>query len=297
MLYFGAGWIPWTISVLFNTIVQSEAGWSQHDFGHLSVFKDNKYNRFWHSFVMNIIKGASTSWWKHLHNQHHAKPNVINKDPDVRLDALFVLGDEIPKRVAKAQKKSMPYNWQHHYFFAIGPPLLFPIYFQYMIFKHPIVRKQWLDVFLMTLFYVKILILYGPILGLFGAIKYYFIVRCLESHWFVWVSQSNHVPMEILDDLDRPWLSLQLHATCDIEQSWFNDWFTGHLNFQIEHHLFPTMPRHNLHKIQPLARALCEKHGVPYKIKTLHGAFGDIVRSLKHSGEVWHAYHDAYNLS
>ena len=59
--------------------------------------------------------------------------------------------------------------------------------------------------------------------------------RCLESHWFVWVSQSNHVPMEILDDLDRPWLSLQLHATCDIEQSWFNDWFTGHLNFQIEH--------------------------------------------------------------
>jgi fatty acid desaturase len=88
-----------------------------------------------------------------------------------------------------------------------------------------------------------------------------------------------------------------LHATCDIEKSQFNDWFTGHLNFQIEHHLFPTMPRHNLYKIQPLVRALCEKHRVPYQVKTLSEAFADIVRSLRHSGEVWLAYRDAYNLS
>jgi len=295
--YFGVGWLPWMVSVLFNTIVQAEAGWSQHDFGHLSVFKNNKINHTFHSLVMNLIKGASTSWWQHLHNQHHAKPNVIDKDPDVRLDALFVLGDEIPKRVAKDQKKSLPYNWQHQYFFAIGPPLLFPIYFQYMIFRHPITRKQWMDVFLMTLFYLKLIFLYTPFLGIFGALKYYFIIRCLESHWFVWVSQSNHIPMEIDEDKERPWLSLQLHATCDIEKSYFNDWFTGHLNFQIEHHLFPTMPRHNLYKIQPYAKALCEKHNIPYKVKTLSGAFHDIVKSLKHSGEVWLAYRDAYNLT
>ena len=28
---------------------------------------------------------------------------------------------------------------------------------------------------------------------------------------------------------------LQLAATCNVEQSFFNDWFSGHLNFQIEH--------------------------------------------------------------
>ena len=59
--------------------------------------------------------------------------------------------------------------------------------------------------------------------------------RVIESHWFVWVSQSNHIPMEIDEDKARPWLALQLHATCDIERNAFNDWFTGHLNFQIEH--------------------------------------------------------------
>ena len=43
----------------------------------------------------------------------------------------------------------------------------------------------------------------------------YFVYRCLESHWFVWVSQSNHIPMEIDDDKARPWLSLQvcMHLT------------------------------------------------------------------------------------
>jgi len=297
MYHFGTGWLPYILSLIFMTIVQAQAGWSQHDFGHLSVFKDNRINHAFHYFVMNLLKGASTSWWQHLHNQHHAKPNVIDKDPDVRVEAVFVLGEEMPKRVAKKKQFSLPYNWQHCYFFAVGPPLLFPIYFQFMIFRHPIIRKQWLDVFLMTFFYIKMLVLYGPMLGVFGAIKYLFLLRCLDSHWFVWVSQSNHIPMEIVEDKERPWLSMQLLATCDIEQSRFNDWFTGHLNFQIEHHLFPTMPRHNLYKIQPYAMALCKKHGLPYQVKTLSTAFRDIVKSLKHSGEIWLAYRDAYNIS
>ncbi|KAG8131113.1 putative Fatty acid desaturase 1 protein, partial [Naja naja] len=48
-----------------------------------------------------------------------------------------------------------------------------------------------------------------------------------------------------------------LSATCNVDHSWFNDWFTGHLNFQIEHHLFPTMPRHNYYKVAPLVKSLC----------------------------------------
>jgi len=34
--------------------------------------------------------------------------------------------------------------------------------------------------------------------------------RCLDSQWFVWVSQSNHIPMDIEEDQDRPWLALQV---------------------------------------------------------------------------------------
>lgn len=61
------------------------------------------------------------------------------------------------------------------------------------------------------------------------------VCRCLESHWFTWVAQSNHVPMDVKADEAEPWVKLQMHATCNVERSFFNDWFTGHLNFQIEH--------------------------------------------------------------
>ena len=50
------------------------------------------------------------------------------------------------------------------------------------------------------------------------------------------VTQSNHVVMDVSpDDPKASWFRMQLHATCNIEKSYFNDWFTGHLNFQIEH--------------------------------------------------------------
>jgi fatty acid desaturase len=41
------------------------------------------------------------------------------------------------------------------------------------------------------------------------------------------------------------------------------DFLMGGLNYQIEHHLFPSMPRPNLRRAQPLVRAFCAERGVP----------------------------------
>lgn len=42
----------------------------------------------------------------------------IGKDPDVRVDSLFVLGEVMPVETAKTQLKvTVPYNSQHKYFF------------------------------------------------------------------------------------------------------------------------------------------------------------------------------------
>ncbi|GAB1607722.1 fatty acid desaturase 2-like isoform X1 [Argonauta hians] len=294
--YLGTGWLPYLLSVLFYSIVQAQTGWIQHDFGHLSVFKRSKLDHFWHYFTMGFIKGASPAWWSHMHYQHHAKPNVLDKDPDIRIDKCFVIGDTMSLEVAKKKKKSMPYNFQHRYFFIIGPPLLFPVYFQYALLHYAISRRAWADLAWMAAFFLKIFYLYTPFLGFWGVLAYYFVVRCVESHWFTWVSQSNHIPMDVEHDTAQPWLALQLHATCDIEKSFFNDWFTGHLNFQIEHHLFPTMPRHNLYKIAPYVKSLCEKHGIKYQVKPLGKAFVDVVRTLKHSGEIWYAAYQAHHM-
>ncbi|XP_030804837.1 acyl-CoA (8-3)-desaturase-like [Camarhynchus parvulus] len=292
LFYFGTSLLPFVFSLLLLTISQVQASWLQHDLGHLSVFRKTKWNHLLHKFVMCHLIGASAKWWTLLHSQHHAKPNCFHKDPDIDMHPfLFTLGKKFSVELGIKKEKYMPYNHQHKYFFITLPPLLFPTYFHCHTFYIAYTKKYWADLAWMLTFYIRFFYTYGSLLETKSLLAYYFIFRMLESSWFVWVSQMNHIPMDIDYDKNLDWVSTQLLATCNVEQSLFNDWFTGHLNFQIEHHLFPTMPRHNYCKVAPLVKSLCAKHGLEYQCKPLLTAYADIVHSLKTSGELWH---DAY---
>ncbi|XP_005988034.2 acyl-CoA 6-desaturase [Latimeria chalumnae] len=285
--YFGTGWIPSILTAFILATSQAQAGWLQHDFGHLSVFQRSKWNHLLHKFVIGHLKGASANWWNHRHFQHHAKPNIFQKDPDVNMLHVFVLGETQPVEYGKKKWKYLPYNHQHEYFFLIGPPLLIPVYFHIQIMHTMFSRRDWVDLAWSMTYYIRYFSTYIPFFGILGSIIFITFVRFIESHWFVWVTQMNHIPMDIDNEKYKDWLSMQLAATCNVEQSAFNDWFSGHLNFQIEHHLFPTMPRHNYWKIAPLVKSLCEKHGINYEVKPIFKAFVDIVESLRKSGDLW----------
>lgn len=285
--HFGAGWITTVLCTLILATAQSQAGWLQHDFGHLSVFKRSGWDHVSHKFVIGHLKGASANWWNHRHFQHHAKPNVVLKDPDINMLKILVLGNVLPVEYGVKKLKNLPYNHQHKYFFLIGPPLLIPVYFNMHILQTMIQQRDWVDFAWYLSYYARYFTCYVPFYGFFGSIVLLTCVRFLESHWFVWVTQMNHIPMDVDYDKNDDWLSMQLRATCNVEQSFFNDWFSGHLNFQIEHHLFPTMPRHNYIRAAPRVQELCKKYGVEYQIKGLWEAWSDIVRSLRKSGQLW----------
>ena len=89
---------------------------------------------------------------------------------------------------------------------------------------------MWISIYL-----IRWYAMFVPTLGLLGTIKLYFLVRFFESFWFVWSTQMSHLPMNIDYDKDLSWFKSQLSSTCNVEQSAFNDWVSGHLNFQIEH--------------------------------------------------------------
>nr|AXF92413.1 delta-6 desaturase [Barbonymus gonionotus] len=285
--YFGTGWINTAIVAVILATAQSQAGWLQHDFGHLSVFKNSRWDHLLHKFVIGHLKGAAAGWWNHRHFQHHAKPNIFKKDPDINMISAFVVGKVQPVEYGIKKIKNLPYNHQHKYFFFIGPPLLIPVYFQFQIFHNMIMHGLWVDLAWCISYYVRYFLCYTQFYGVFWAVLLFNFVRFMESHWFVWVTQMSHIPMESDYEKHQDWLSMQLVSTCNVEQSPFNDWFSGHLNFQIEHHLFPMMPRHNYWRAAPRVRALCEKYGVKYQEKSLYEAFADIVRSLEKSGELW----------
>ena len=65
-------------------------------------------------------------------------------------------------------------------------------------------------------------------------------------------------------EIESQWWHLQLKTTMDIDCPEWMDWFHGGLQFQIEHHLYPRMPRHSYRKIKPYVMELCAKHNVRY---------------------------------
>ena len=76
---------------------------------------------------------------------------------------------------------------------------------------------------------------------------------------------QSHNGMEVYSET-KDFVSAQAASTRDISPTVVSDWFTGGLNYQLEHHLFPGMPRHNLGAVAPEVEALCLKHGLGYEV-------------------------------
>jgi len=85
-------------------------------------------------------------------------------------------------------------------------------------------------------------------------------------------------PMYCFSDEEYP--RRQLRTTMDIDcPEWF-DWFHGGLQFQVEHHLFPRIPRHNLRQVRKLVEEYCRLIGLEYKSLGFMEANGVVFKTL-----------------
>jgi len=86
----------------------------------------------------------------------------------------------------------------------------------------------------------------------------------------VFLVGHNAMDVLTLDELRSvDFVRLQVRTTRNVDPHWFTDWFTGGLSYQIEHHIFPTVPRHHLPKVATVLRAFCDKHSIPYTSESL----------------------------
>jgi fatty acid desaturase len=69
-----------------------------------------------------------------------------------------------------------------------------------------------------------------------------------------------------------------------VRGGWLTDLALGGLNYQIEHHLFPSMPRPSLRRSQALIEAFCLQRGVPYCQSSLAGSYAQALRHLNAVG-------------
>merc|ERR1712204_106247 len=102
------------------------------------------------------------------------------------------------------------------------------------------------------------------------SIGYFLTATCSCGLFLALVFGLGHNGMATYDAETRPdFWKLQVTTTRNITgghgiPQWFVDWFCGGLQYQVDHHLFPSMPRHNLRKTHKLIASFCKEWGVKY---------------------------------
>jgi fatty acid desaturase len=95
----------------------------------------------------------------------------------------------------------------------------------------------------------------------------------------------NHKGMPIIGAHEKlDFLRRQVLTSRNVRGGWIVDQLLGGLNYQIEHHLFPSMPRAHLRRAQPMVRAYCADQRIHYAETGLLASYAIAVRHLHHLG-------------
>ncbi|RPK54401.1 Fatty acid desaturase [Streptomyces sp. ADI96-02] len=255
----------WSLLLSFPlAVLWARTAFVAHDAGHAQISGDRRTSRVIGLVHGNLLLGMNEAWWNDKHVRHHANPNHVDKDPDVAADALVWTQKQAAQREGFARWLTRN---QARLFF---PMLLLEGFalkihgFRYLG-RQP-ARERALSALLMTAHLALYATLLPATLSVGKAVVFFLVVHALFGLHLGMAFAPNHKGMEMPDPDGERWghLRRQVLTSRNVRGGVLTDWFLGGLNYQIEHHLFPSMPRPHLRLAQPLVRAHCASIGMPY---------------------------------
>ncbi len=264
-------------------ILSAQISFIGHDAGHQQISSSREVNRVIGILTANVLAGISYGWWQDKHLRHHANPNHEGLDPDVG-EGVIAWSEE------QAAKKTGFFRWfarhQATFFFPLLTLEAWNLHVAGMraLRERPARTRAW-EVGLLVLhfgvYFGFLFVFFSPL----QAIAFALIHQGLYGLNLGSAFAPNHKGMEMppagsrLDHLRK-----QVLTSRDVTGGPLVDFFLGGLNYQIEHHLFPSMPRPNLKKVQPVVREYCERLGVKYTEVGFFRSYGIIVKYLNNVG-------------
>jgi fatty acid desaturase len=231
------------IAVICLGIGQQQAGWIGHDYGH----GRGDAARYLNLFFGCIVNGFSTRWWSHKHNTHHAFPNRLHVDADIHNEPILHLwfpekGNDVWYR-----------KYQHYYYLGAYSFLYWSWRMQSLQFV--VTSRNKVEGALIVLGYVWLFSL--PLVVSIGSI---FIGGLLVAI----VVTSNHQPEPMLSTTAKyNYVADQITTTRDVEcPEPFTEYLFGGMQYQLEHHLFPFLPKYRYRALRPLVKKFAEDHGM-----------------------------------
>jgi fatty acid desaturase len=279
----GDSW--WQLAVaVFLAVMFTQAGFLGHDAGHRQVFRSRKGNYITGLLLGNLGIGLSYGWWVSKHNRHHAHPNQEGADPDIAIGVLAF--SETQARAGRGLLR-LAFRFQAFLFFPLL--LLEGVSLHAASIRALVSRgsrhRAWegglLGLHVAGYFTVVFLVL-SPV----RAVAFILVQQGLLGLYLGASFAPNHKGMPVMDATDRTgFLRRQVLTSRNVRGGWLTDLALGGLNYQIEHHLFPSMPRPNLRHSQTIIRAFCQQRDVPYCETSLAGSYASALRHLHSVGK------------
>ncbi len=280
----GNSW--WQLAVAaFLAVMFTQVGFLGHDAGHRQIFGSRRANYVLGVLHGNLGIGLSYGWWVNKHNKHHAHPNTEDADPDIMLGALAF--SEAQTRTSGPLAR-LVYRYQAYLFFPMLLGEAISLHTSSIrALTSPASRHRPLEIALLAAHAVGYLALVFLVLSPVKAVVFILVQQGLFGLYLGSSFAPNHKGMPILEAGDRTdFLRRQVLTSRNVRGGWLTDFALGGLNYQIEHHLFPSMPRPNLRRSKAMIETFCQQRDLPYCESSLVGSYAQALRYLNTVGRL-----------
>ncbi len=266
-------------------LVLTQVAFLSHDSAHRQIFDSAVWNDWTARLLAGGLVGMSASWWRSKHSRHHAAPNQLERDPDIDIGVIAFTPEHAAER--KGGVRAWLTRRQGWLFFPLLTLEGLSLYVSSM--RH-LLRRSATSVerieaaIVLTRLggYLAVLFILLPIgkAGAFLGLQLAVFGICLGGSF-----APNHKGMPLVPaTMKLDFLRRQVLMSRNIRGGVMVDFALGGLNYQIEHHLFPSMPRPTLRAVQPIVREYCELHGVKYTEVGLFSSYRIVVDYLNNVG-------------
>lgn len=276
-VWLGQSWWQLAVAAYF-AVVFTQLGFLGHDAGHQQIFQSRRWNDRLGLLLSNLGIGLSYGWWVDKHNRHHRHPNELGRDPDVQRNILAWTDEQ-------ASSQRGPFRIIARHQAAVFFPLLLLEALNLhagsvrALIARP--RGRLVEITLLLAHVAGCLALLLVVLSPMKALAFVAVQQPLFGLYLGCSFAPNHKGMQILDgDAALDFLRRQVLTSRNVTGGRMLAAVFGGLNYQIEHHLFPSMPSRNLRRCQPLVKDFCAARGVVYCETRLFGSYARALRYL-----------------
>ncbi len=278
----GDSW--WTLVVAGSmAVVFAQVALVMHDVAHRQVFRLRRPTELMGRVVGNLGIGLGYGWWQDKHTRHHANPNHEELDPDVAPDLLVW-----SQRQARSSRGPARLIGRAQAFLFFPLLLLEGLNLHVAgvrALKNRSVKRRGVEGALLFGHFALYLTALFAVLPADKAFAFIAVHQGLFGLYMGCIFAPNHKGMPTLTGDARPdYLRRQVLTSRNVRGGLLTDVALGGLNYQIEHHLFPSMPTPNLRRARPIVRDFCAEIGVPYHETGLISSYREALEHLHRVG-------------